>query len=211
MPRKSHRPLPVAPGPSPLRRRRSIPWAGYALTALLWFGLGVGGTLLVVHSPRHSPLTPSSGGTRSLPTPDFGRTPEAAPPAVLTQGLPPAQAALNSGNWYEDHEQYPQAIAAYQQAIDGGLDNPNLRTDLGVAYFKSGDSRHALEQYAAAQKQDPDHENSLFNQGSAYATLGDRRHALAAWRQYLERFPDGKHVQDARDFITKVQASSAKP
>jgi len=206
MPRKSHRPLPVSAA-SPLRPRRAAVWPGYVLTALLSCGLGVGGTLLVTHrqkppalAPLASPLTPNSGGTGLGTGAD-------APPAALTQGLSPEKAALNLGNWYEDHEQYPQAIASYQQAIDGGLDSPNLRTDLGVAYYKSGDPRSALEQYAAAQKQDPNHENSLFNQGSAYATLGDRRRALAAWRQYLKRFPQGQHVQDARNFMATLQSS----
>lgn len=210
MPRKSHRLLPV-PGPSPLRRRQSVSWAGYALTAFISMALGAGGTLLAVHyqAPKTAARGPLASSAGPLAPDNGGRGGE--PPAALIQNLPPAEAALNSGNWYEDHQQYPQAIAAYTQAIEGELDNPNLRTDLGVAYYKSGQPEKALEQYVVAQKQDPTHENSLFNQGSAYATLGNRRRALAAWRQYLERFPSGKHVEDAHNFIATLQASAPKP
>ena len=122
-----------------------------------------------------------------------------------------AQAARDLGNGYEDHGQWPQAIAAYTQAIAGGLDNPDIRTDLGVAYFKSSQPQKALEQYALAQRQNPQHENSLFNEASAYAVLGDSKRAIAIWQQYLQRFPQGQHVADAKNFITAVQAHEQTP
>ena len=95
---------------------------------------------------------------------------------------------------------------SYQQAIAGGLDNPDVRTDLGVAYYKSGQLPQALEQYALAQKQDPNHENSLYNEGAVFAELGDMPKALAVWKDYLRRFPQGSHVEGARQLIAQVQA-----
>ena len=99
----------------------------------------------------------------------------------------------------------------YTQAIAGGLDNPDIRTDLGVAYFKSSQPQRALEQYALAQRQNPAHENSLFNEASAYAVLGDSARAISTWREYLQRFPQGQHVADAKNFIAAVQAHGLTP
>ena len=122
-----------------------------------------------------------------------------------------AQASRELGNGYEDHGQWPQAVAAYTEAIAGGLDDPDIRTDLGVAYFKSSQPKKALEQYVIAQHQNPQHENSLFNEASAYAVLGDSTRAIAIWQQYLQRFPQGQHVADAKKFIAEVQAHAPAP
>ena len=159
-------------------------WGGYVAVGLVGATLGSGGTYLALR-----PALAQASSNRSLT----------------------AQAARDMGNSYEDHGQWPQAIAAYTQAIAGGLDNPDIRTDLGVAYFKSSQPRKALEQYALAQRQNPQHENSLFNEASAYAVLGDSARAIAIWQQYLQRFPQGQHVADARNFIAAVQAHALTP
>ena len=122
-----------------------------------------------------------------------------------------AQAARDQGNLLEDQGQWPGAIAAYEQAIAGGLDNPDVRTDLGIAYFKAGQPKKALEQYAEAQRQNPGHENSLYNQGIAYAVLGDTARAISVWRTYLQKFPQGQHVAGAQQLIAGVQAHGLAP
>ncbi len=122
-----------------------------------------------------------------------------------------AQAAREAGDAYENLQQWPQAIQAYTQAISAGVDNPDIRTDLGVAYFKSQQPQKALEQYARAQGENPGHENSLFNEGSAYAVLGDNARAVATWQQYLQHFPQGQHVADAKNFIATVQSPGPAP
>ena len=115
------------------------------------------------------------------------------------------------GNQEEDQGQWPQAIASYQKAIAEGMDNPDLRTDLGVAYFKSSQPQKALEQYVIAQREDPNHENSLFNEAIAYAVLGDSKRAISIWNTYLQKFPGGQHVADAKNFIAEVQAHGLTP
>ena len=122
-----------------------------------------------------------------------------------------AQTLREQGNTAEDQGRWADAIAAYTQAIAGGLDNPDIRTDLGVAYFKSSQPQKALEQYALAQRLSPGHENSLYNQASAYAVLGDSKQAIAIWQQYLQKFPQGQHVADAKNFIATVQAHGLTP
>ena len=173
----------VAP-PAPTAGGSGRRWGGYVAVGLACAALGSGGTYLALR-----PALAQSASNRALT----------------------AQASRDLGNGYEDHGQWSQAITAYTQAIAGGLDNPDIRTDLGVAYFKSSQPQKALEQYVLAQRQNPQHENSLFNEASAYAVLGDSARAISIWQQYLQRFPQGQHVADAKNFIAAVQAHGLTP
>ncbi len=122
-----------------------------------------------------------------------------------------AQADREQGNQEEDQGQWPQAIASYQKAIAEGIDNPDIRTDLGVAYFKASEPQQALEQYGVAQRQNPAHENSLFNEAIAYAKLGDAGRAVATWQAYLLKFPNGQHTAAAKSLIAEVQSHGLTP
>ena len=179
----------------PRKTRRAVPptlnsggartsIAGYAVTGLVCAALGAGGTYLALR-----PALAQASQSRTQV----------------------AEADRLQGNQQEDQGQWTQAIASYQKAISEGIDNPDIRTDLGVAYFKANQPQKALEQYLAAQHQNPNHENSLFNEASAYAVLGDGSRAISIWQTYLQKFPGGQHVADAKNFIAQVQAHSLAP
>jgi tetratricopeptide (TPR) repeat protein len=68
-----------------------------------------------------------------------------------------ADAAVVRGNQAYDHQQWADAIGYYQEAIAKGIDNPDVRTDLGNSFRFSGQPEKALEQYAIAQRQNPQH------------------------------------------------------
>lgn len=158
-----------------------------AIVAALAVGVGVTGTSLWTQSRNATPTATAA---------------PAAPVAPSIAGQSPAQAALTLGNDQYDRQQWPQAIESYRAAIAGGLDDPNVRTDLGNALRFAGQPRAALEQYQIAQKQSPAHEQSLFNQGGLWAfSLHDNAKAVAAWKLYLQRFPNGQSAADARRFI----------
>lgn len=126
-------------------------------------------------------------------------------------GMTPAQSTLTRGNWYYDHEAWPQAVTNYRETIAQGTDNPDVRTDLGNALRFSGEPQQALEQYRLAHKQNPRHQNSLFNQGALYATdLKQPAKGIAIWREYLKRFPSGQSVKQARLLIARTQKPSKK-
>lgn len=222
MPRKTRRPPPfLLTPPSAAGRPSQFPlWLGYLLTALLAAALGAGGMFLALRPKLAKIADLQAALTANASAPSGPATAVGVPPLSLTAGLDPAHAALNLGNWYEDQAgqaqnagnsalasvAYARSIANYSLAIADGLDNPDIRTDLGVAYYKSGSPQKALTQYQDAQKQNPAHENSLFNQGAAYAVLGQTPKALTAWQAYLRRFPHGQHVADAQQLISEVQA-----
>lgn len=171
------------PGPAPTVRPLGH-WGGYLAVGLLCLALGIGGTYLALR-----PTLALAAQTR-------------------TQS---AQSARDQGNTAEDAGHWAEAITLYNQAIAGGIDNADLRTDLGVAYFKSGQPQKALEQYALARTLDPHHENSLFNQAAAYANLGDSNRAIALWNEYIKEFPQGQHVSDARMLITQIKNHPSTP
>jgi tetratricopeptide (TPR) repeat protein len=193
-----------------------------AITILCAIGVGITGTLLwsqsqakpvvtsvpLSASPEISGVPPEISGNVPLNVPNnipIDAT-DHTPPATLTAGMKASEAALTLGNWYYDHEQWPKAIENYRRAIASGLDNANVRTDLGNALRFIGKPREALDQYRTAQRQNPAHEQSLYNQGALWAfSLNDSKQAVTAWKMYIERFPNGQNVPDAKEFIAKHQ------
>ncbi len=162
----------------------------------------------VQNLPKSQPAPPSQVAQPVLPEtpPDL----DATPPTQALVGLTQPQAALTSGNWYFDHQNWPRAIASYQTAIKGGIDNPDVRTDLGSSYRFMKQPKQALEQYETARKQDPKHETSLFNQGAVYAfSMGQTAKGVAIWKETLKQFPNGINANAARQLIK--QAEEGKP
>ncbi len=184
MPRKTHRAAAPALLPTQAGRGTRRGLLGYAVTGLVCAALGAGGTYFALRPG----LAQASQSRTQV-----------------------AEADRLQGNQEEDQGQWTQAIASYQKAISEGTDNPDIRTDLGVAYFNSKQPQKALEQYLAAQRQNPNHENSLFNEASAYAVLGDPKQAISLWQTYLQKFPSGQHVADAKNFIARVEAHPLTP
>jgi hypothetical protein len=195
-----------APAPNTATVAATPPEAGSTL------GLNLP-TSALPNAPMANPAAPNAAAPNaaapnaSAPNTDS----QHEPPASLTAGLAPAQKDLILGNWFFDHQAWPRAIEHYQKAIAQGLDNPDVRTDLGSALRFGGQPQKALEQYRIAQKQNPQHEHSLFNQGGVYAfDLKQKEKGIALWREYLKRFPKGQNVAQTRQLIARVQ-SPAKP
>lgn len=133
-----------------------------------------------------------------------------APPANLTAGMPPAQAERTLGNFYYDHQNWPEAIRRYESAIKQGSDDSDIRTDLGNAYRFSGRPQDALAQYELAQRMNPQHEFSLFNQGGLYLEdLKNPAKAIEVWNAYLARFPTGRNVTVAQQLLAQATGAPA--
>jgi len=74
------------------------------------------------------------------------------------------QAWLELGNLRFDAREYPAAAEAYRRYLDLAPPDPDVLTDLGVAYHLMERPDDALEQFAAAQELAPDHWQSRFNE-----------------------------------------------
>ncbi len=191
---------PSAPTPPP----SSSFWLPFATIGL--FGVLVGATI------TYLALLPRLQRTTAAGSPPAAGNPDPAthlPAANLTAGQPPAQADRTLGNFYYDHQNWPQAIKHYESAIKQGSDDADIRTDLGNAYRFAGRPDDALAQYGRAQKMNPLHEFSLFNQGGLYLEdFKQPARAVGIWNEYLTRFPSGRNVEAARQLIAQTQAAT---
>ncbi|MBS0658866.1 MAG: tetratricopeptide repeat protein [Verrucomicrobia bacterium] len=126
-------------------------------------------------------------------------------------GMPPAQQAVQRGNWYYDHQRWTEAIAAYEEAIKLGADNPDVRTDLGSSYRFANQPMRALELYQFAQRQDPQHENSLLNTATLYSqVLRDPIKARETFEQFRRRFPNSASLGQVQRALEALRAEAGE-
>ena len=194
------KPNPPAPAPSPAPSF----WLPFVMIGV--FGMLLGATI------TYLALRPQLQPPGVQPAPVVATNPDPTthvPAPELTAGQTPAQAEHTLGNFYYDHQNWPQAIQHYESAIKQGSDDANIRTDLGNAYRFAGRPSDALAQYALAQQMNPAHEFSLFNQGGLYfEDLRQPAKAIEIWKDYIARFPEGSNVEAARQLIAQAQSGA---
>jgi cytochrome c-type biogenesis protein CcmH/NrfG len=106
------------------------------------------------------------------------------------------------GNAYFDTEQFANAIDAYEKSIALAPNDPNVLTDLGIMYRRSGDSNRAIELFDRAAKADANHIMSRFNKGVVMLhDLENPKAAAEAWNQVVAinpafKSPTGSLVSD---------------
>jgi hypothetical protein len=197
--------------PRPLRERfqPSIP-----LMILAAFGLGAGAMWLAMrgssNGPPKSQIETFTGAPAGQSPGVFQSTAATAAPPDVSQ-LAPVEAARTLANWNYDQQNWTHAIEHYQEAIAGGADNPDVRTDLGNCFRFLAQPEKALEQYEIAQEENPLHENSLFNQISLYADLlHDKERAQAVARDFIDRFPQSPQVELVRARMLELQEAGKR-
>lgn len=193
--------------PAPAASEAAPAWLSYLFVGLAGILVGSSFTYLALRSQlsqrASAPMQLSAMPGSPTPTADH------VPPANLTEGLAPAQADRALGNWHYDHRNWAEAQQRYESAIRQGSDDSDIRTDLGNVYRFLGRPTDALTQYQLAQRMNPQHEFSLFNQGTLLLDdLKDAAGAMAVWKQYLERFPNGRNVRVVRDMLAQVTGSA---
>ena len=171
------------------QRKNETPGLGtYLLPMLLSAVVGAGVTWVIMSQRSPSVERPRAENQMS------------SAPAADLSGLSSADAAVVRGNQAYDHQQWADAIREYQDAIAKGLDNADVRTDLGNAFRFSSQADKALEQYAIAQRQNPQHENSLFNQiGLFMDVMHDPIRAIPVCEEFIRRFPNSEKVARVKE------------
>jgi tetratricopeptide (TPR) repeat protein len=118
------------------------------------------------------------------------------PPQIGNDVLPdistltPAAGAVALGNWYFDRHDWARATEQYRKAISLGLDNADVRSDLGSALRFNNQPAAAAAEYEIAQRENPEHENSLFNLATLYLqSLNESDRAITLLEQFKSRFP----------------------
>ncbi|MGZ4733008.1 MAG: tetratricopeptide repeat protein [Terriglobales bacterium] len=136
-----------------------------------------------------------------------GSEPQKQPPsadaqAALAQAAAPLLDAVNRnptdyeslvklGNLFYDGQQFPSAIQYYERALAIHPEDPDVRTDMGTAYWYTGNAEKALAAMEASLKYRPGHPQTLFNLGWVrWQGKADPKGAIEAWQQLLKANPD---------------------
>jgi len=142
--------------------------------------------------------------------------------AVLAQAAAPLLDAVNKnpndydslvklGNLFYDGQQYPGAIQYYERALAIHPENPDVRTDMGTAYWYTGDAEKALAAMQTSLKYRPGHPQTLFNLGWVrWQGKADPKGAISAWEQLLKANPDYPQRQQVEQYIAKAKEHAAR-
>jgi tetratricopeptide (TPR) repeat protein len=89
------------------------------------------------------------------------------------------------------------AIAAFRQLIQVGEDSPELRSNLGIALYQSGDFHGALREFAAALSKSPESASASLFYGLSLLNLQRPKEALPYLNQANRARPDDVMVLSA--------------
>lgn len=126
---------------------------------------------------------------------------------TVAQGDPKnVESRVQLGNLFFDSEQYPQAITWYEQAFALNPADPNVSTDLGVAYYYTNQPDRALAQFEKSLAADPRHTKTLLNVGIVRAFgKNDLPGAAKAWEEVVALSPDSPEGQAAKKGLEGVR------
>jgi cytochrome c-type biogenesis protein CcmH/NrfG len=142
--------------------------------------------------------------------------------AVVAQAAAPLLEAVNKdpkdfdslvklGNLYYDGQQFPSAIQFYERALVIHPDNPDVRTDMGTAYWYTGNADKALSAMESSLKFRPGHPQTLFNLGWVrWQGKQDPKGAIEAWEQLLKANPDYPQKQQVEQYIAKAKEHASR-
>jgi len=117
---------------------------------------------------------------------------------------------LGLANFLYDQKRFAQSIEWYQKALALDPSNVDARTDMGTAYFSSGNTDEALEAYRKSLEIDPHHEHTLFN---LIVVELEGKHDLAtarkAWARLHQQNPAYKGLDDLKQKLDAAPGSPA--
>ena len=154
-----------------------------------------------VNDPHAGLAGVGPGATRDLPGSGGGQPSLASDPVAL-QKLASLEAAVAKepknaellvqlGNTAYDVEDWKKAIDAYERAIKLKDGDPNILTDLGVAYRNVGNLDKALALFSQAVARDPSHWPAQFNQAIIYGLdRGNPKKALEILTKLKKEHPE---------------------
>jgi tetratricopeptide (TPR) repeat protein len=184
-----------------------------AIGVVLVVGLLVG---YLMHSSGTSSEESSTASTTSATLPPSAlngssqQVVDAQPKPLLArlETNPKDVAALTElGNIYFDISRWPDAIGYYTRSLNEAPKNPDVRTDLGISYYYTGDADRALKEFDQALKDDPKHVQTLFNVG--VVKLGgknDPKGAIEAWESVLKIDPQYRDRAKLETMLAEARA-----
>ena len=142
--------------------------------------------------------------------------------AALAQTAAPLIEAVNKnpndydslvklGNLFYDGQQFPNAIGYYERALVIHPENPDVRTDMGTAYWYMGNADKAVAAMEGSLKYRPGHPQTLFNLGWVrWQGKADAKGAVEAWQQLLKANPDYPQKEQVEQYIAKAKEHASR-
>lgn len=199
-------------------------WTGRQAYLLAAFCLLLGVALGYLFRGTASTATAEAATATSAQAPASPQQPQPDPnaQAMLAQAAAPLMEAVNKdpkdfdtlvklGNLFYDGQQFPNAIQYYERALLIHPDNPDVRTDMGTAYWYTGNAEKALTAMETSLKYRPGHPQTLFNLGWVrWQGKQDPKGAIDAWQQLLKANPDYPQRQQVEQYIAKAKEHASR-
>jgi len=199
-------------------------WTGrqHYLLAVFCLLLGVALGYLFRGSASTATAQAAASTTTQPGSVEVQQQPDANAQAVLTQAAAPLLEAVNKdpkdfdsyvklGNLFYDGKEFPPAIQYYERALLIHPDNPDVRTDMGTAYWYMGNAEKALAAMETSLKYRPGHPQTLFNLGWVrWQGKQDPKGAIDAWQQLLKANPDYPQRQQVEQDIAKAKEHASR-
>jgi cytochrome c-type biogenesis protein CcmH/NrfG len=197
-------------------------WTSTQAYVLAAFCLLLGVTLGYLFRGSASPATAQASAPPTQEASPAQQQPSAETQAAVAQAAAPLLDAVNQnpndfdslvklGNVYYDGQQFQNAIQYYERAVAIHPENVDVRTDMGTAYWYTGNANKAIAAMETSLKYRPGHPQSLFNLGWVrWQGKSDPQGAVAAWEQLLKANPDYPQRQQVEQYIAKAKEHAAK-
>ena len=201
----------------------AIAWTSAQAYLLAAFCLLLGGALGYLFRGSASPVASAAAAA----TPQQGsaapsQQSSAEAQAMVEQSAAPLLEALKQnpndfdslvklGNVFYDGQQFANAIQYYERALALQPENVDVRTDMGTAYWYSGNADKALAELQTSLKYKPGHPQTLFNLGWVrWQGKADPKGAIEAWQQLLKTNPDYPEKQKVEQYIAKAKEHASR-
>jgi cytochrome c-type biogenesis protein CcmH/NrfG len=206
--------------PSTANRTSAASWTGTQAYLFAAFCLLLGVALGYLFRGSASPTGAANGAQQTQDT--HPQSQQADMQAALAQAAGPLVEAVNNnpndydslvklGNLFYDVQQYPSAVRYYERALAIHPESVDVRTDLGTAYWYSGNADQAIAAMETALKYGPGHPQTLFNLGWVrWQGKGDPKGAVEAWQRLLKANPDYPQRQQVEQYIAKAKEHAAR-
>jgi tetratricopeptide (TPR) repeat protein len=179
----------------------------------IFFGLIVGWIIgsQQASGTRPAATTPQAAASPSQQTDTVVPLNEAEAAALRSAaGRDPRDSAsrVQLGNMLFDAGRFAEAAKWYEDALKIDPNDPDVSTDLGIAYYYLNQPDKALQQFDRSLAMNPKHSKTLLNIGVVRAFgKQDLAGAAKAWRQVLEVAPDSPEGRAARQALEGLRSA----
>jgi cytochrome c-type biogenesis protein CcmH/NrfG len=113
---------------------------------------------------------------------------------------------IGLGNSLMDSGRFPEAVDAYQKALDMDPKNTDVRVDMGTCYRSAGQPDKAAEEYRKAIASNPAHANAHRNLGIVLAfDLKNKPEAIREFEEYLRVAPTAPDAQRISQLLIELK------